>query len=215
MRRVGRSFSVVKLLAGSCRLLANAFKPPEIRRGPDQHQAGIASFGETKETDPSGIDHRSVRPVAQPEFEQTNHIHRTRRVDGQVVALRGVVAVVAGMVDGGDDKAGIGQRLCGVMMCAEPGASAVRENNQRQFCPCDGTILYAHQAEIGGHRERAERHNFWLCGAWIPDRACQAGIGIEKLNPCGVGGRGQTTQGQGISTNLFQYQISPQCSQWN
>ena len=43
MRRVGRSFSVVKLLAISGLLLAKLCNPPEIRGDSNQHQAGITS----------------------------------------------------------------------------------------------------------------------------------------------------------------------------
>src|SRR4051794_30769376 len=125
LRRAGRSFSVLQLPTGSRPILAEAGEPAEIRRSPNQHQAGIASLGKTEEADPSRIDHRFVLPTVQHEVQQTNHVHRTRRPDGEVVGLRGVVAVVAWMVDGGDDKAGIGQRLCGVMMCAEPPGATV------------------------------------------------------------------------------------------
>src|SRR3954468_19409506 len=98
LRRAGRSFSVLQLPTGSRPILAEAGEPAEIRRSPNQHQAGIASLGKTEEADPSRIDHRFVLPTVQHEVQQTNHVHRTRRPDGEVVGLRGVVAVVAWMV---------------------------------------------------------------------------------------------------------------------
>ena len=68
------------------------------------------------------------------------------------------------------------------MMSAEPPAATVRDNDQRQLRPGDGTILHAHQPKIFRHREVAERDMFRLPGARIPDGACQAWIGIEKLD---------------------------------
>ncbi len=76
------------------------------------------------------------------------------------------------MINGRDDKAGISQRLCSVIMPAEPPAPTVGENNQRQLGPCGGTILYARQPNIGGRRKITERYIFQLPCAWIPDGAC-------------------------------------------
>jgi len=47
------------------------------------------------------------------------------------------------MIDGCDYKASVGQRLCSVIVTAEPTAPTVRENNKRQLRPNNGTILYA------------------------------------------------------------------------
>jgi hypothetical protein len=119
------------------------------------------------------------------------------------------------MIDRGDDKAGIGQRLCRVMICAEPPGATVGENNQRQLCSRDGTILHANQAEIGGHRQLAQRDVLRLAFAWIPDGACQAWIGIVKLDTRRVRGRVQTAQEADKSQKRPEQQSSHQSSEWN
>ena len=96
--------------------------------------------------------------------------------NGEAVSLRGVVAVVAGMIDGCDDKAGFGQRLRGVVVAAKPTAPTVRNQDERKLRPYDGTILDAWQRYIDGRRQFAERYIFRLACAWIPNRAGQTGI---------------------------------------
>src|SRR5258708_29499180 len=113
------------------------------------------------------------------------------------------------MVDGGHDKAGVGQCFLDVIMPAEPTASAVRDNDQRQLCARDRTVLHALKRIDKLHRKTAERHTLWLSGAWIPNGACQAGVGIEKLNACGPHGRAQTTEYDSLSPIRLEYQISP------
>ena len=157
-----------------------------------------------EEADFGGIDGRSVLPATQHEIEQADHIRRTLRQDGQAVALGGVVAVVAGMIDSCYDKASVCQRLCSVIVTAEPTASTVRENNKRQLRPWNGTILYTRQLNIDGRRKFAERYIFRFAYAWIPNSASQVGTGIEKLYACCVGRRSQKTQCQGISKILIE-----------
>jgi hypothetical protein len=70
----------------------------------------------------------------------------------------------------------------------EPSATTVGENNQRQLRSFEGTILHACQLNSGGRREIAERYIFRFPCAWILDSARQDGIGIEKLDACGLDG---------------------------
>src|SRR5690242_12461218 len=98
------------------------------------------------------------------------------------------------MIDCGDDEAGIRERRCRVMMAAEPAGVAVRENDQRQLCACDGTILHADQTVIDGHSQIAEIDMFRLALARIPDGARQAWTVVEKLDARSVGGRGKATE---------------------
>src|SRR5260370_2555135 len=114
------------------------------------------------------------------------------------------------MIDSGDDKAGISHRLCSVMTCAEPPGATVGENNQRQLCPRDGTILHTHQAKIGGHRQGAERYMFRLPCAWIPDSTCQAWVRSEKLDAGGLRGKAQARQNDGVSPIRLAHQSGPQ-----
>lgn len=103
------------------------------------------------------------------------------------------------MIDGSDDKAGVGQRLHCVMVLAEPPAPAVRDDHQRQLFPRDRTILDALEAEVGADRKIAERHMRGLHRARIPDRARQRRIGLEQLNAGGVSGRAKTAECDGES----------------
>lgn len=89
--------------------------------------------------------------------------------------------------------------LRGVVMLAEPAAAAVREDHQRELRPRDGTILHALQVEISTDRKPAQRYVRRLCCARIPDRACECGIGLEKLNARGLRRRAKTAQNDGES----------------
>ena len=53
------------------------------------------------------------------------------------------LCLIAWMINGCDDEAGIGQRLCSVMMHGEPPAPTVGEDNQRQLLPSHGTVFHA------------------------------------------------------------------------
>lgn len=75
------------------------------------------------------------------------------------------------MIDGSDDEAGIGQRRRRVMVLAEPAASPVRKDDQRQLCAGDETILRALQVEIDTGRKTAKRDMCRLRRAGILDRA--------------------------------------------
>jgi hypothetical protein len=119
------------------------------------------------------------------------------------------------MVDGGDDKARVGQRFLNVMVRPEPTATAVRDNDQRQLCPGDRTVLHGLKWIDKGHRKTAERYIFRLPCAWIPNGACQIWIGIEKLNAGRPRGRAQTTQDEGKSPTRLAHQRSPQFGKSN
>ncbi|WP_456622235.1 MULTISPECIES: hypothetical protein [unclassified Bradyrhizobium] len=113
------------------------------------------------------------------------------------------------MIDGGDDETGIGQRLHGVVLLDERPAPAVRDNDQRQLCAGDRTILHALQVEIGTDRKTAQRHMCRLRRAWIPDRARQGGIGFEKLNARGLRRRAKTRERDGESQKRAAQRKSP------
>jgi len=49
---------------------------------------------------------------------------------------------IARMIDGSDDKAGIGERLGRIVMADQGAASAVRDNNERQLVATGRTILH-------------------------------------------------------------------------
>jgi hypothetical protein len=92
----------------------------EIETGSSEHQPCEPALRKAEEPNLGRIDHVAVFPTFQHKIDQANHIGRSGGPNRQTVALRGIVAVVARMTDGRDDKAGIGQRLCGVMMDTEP-----------------------------------------------------------------------------------------------
>jgi hypothetical protein len=58
-------------------------------------------------------------------------------------------------------KLRIGERLLGVMVRAEPRAPSVREDDERELCARDGTILHAFQVEIGADRIVASMQDDW------------------------------------------------------
>ena len=94
---------------------------------------------------------------------------------------------VTGMIDRRDDEAGVGQRFRRIVMLAEESAPAVRKDDERKLCACNGTVLRALQAKIRADRKTAKRHMRRLRGARIPDRARQRRIELEKLNACCLG----------------------------
>src|SRR5712691_4272388 len=69
------------------------------------------------------------------------------------------------MRDGGDDKAGIGQRLGRIVKVPEGAATAVRDDDERQRVAADRTILYP------GHGDVAEVDLSRRFGAGIPHRS--------------------------------------------
>lgn len=103
------------------------------------------------------------------------------------------------MIDGRDDEAGIGQRLRGVVMLAEPAAPTVRKDDEGAFRAYGGTVLRPLQVEIRTDRKAAQRHMRRLRCARIPDRACERGIGLEKLNARGMRRRDETAENNGES----------------
>lgn len=123
-----------------------------IGSGAHQHEAGRPAERETHKADPRRINHRPVLPAVQQKIEQAHDVGRTRSPDRQRIAPRGVADRIAGMIDGGDNEAGIGQRLRRVVLLAEKSTPSVRVDDERQLCARDGTILRAFQAEIGGDR---------------------------------------------------------------
>ena len=68
---------------------------------------------------------------------------RARGCRSEKLTRKRVFAVIAWMINGCDDEAGIGQRLCSVMMHGEPPAPTVGEDNQRQLLPSHGTVFHA------------------------------------------------------------------------
>ena len=208
MRQAGKNSTIAKLFANARLLLAKGCQPSRIQRGSRQHQSGIAAQREAEEAYPGGIDRSSVLPVVQHEIEQANHVGGARYPDGKSVSPGRIVGGIAGMIDRRDDKAGIPQRLCGVVMLAEPTATAVGKDNQRQFCSGEGTIFDAHQAKISDHCQIAERYFFRLAGAGIPDGACQSRR-IQQLHARGVGGRSHATEDDGASPKHSAQQDSP------
>src|SRR4051812_39778492 len=77
------------------------------------------------------------------------------------------------------------------MVPAEPSDITVGDDDQRQLCPSDGTILHTGETIVNADPEVAKIHIFRFGLAWIPDRARQVSAMVEKLNTSGVGGGSQ------------------------
>jgi hypothetical protein len=75
------------------------------------------------------------------------------------------------MVDRGDDKAGLGQRLDRIVMADKVAASAVRDDNERQLVVLDRTILCADDRDAEPGRDLAEVDFARRLGARIPHRS--------------------------------------------
>src|SRR5208282_2120860 len=71
------------------------------------------------------------------------------------------------MIDGSDDKAGIGERLGRIVMADEGAAPAVRDNDERQLVAADRTILNT------GHGYVAKVDLARRLGAGRPDRSLE------------------------------------------
>jgi hypothetical protein len=115
------------------------------------------------------------------------------------------------MTNGRDDKAGVGQRLCSVMMETEPAALTVGEHHQRELHASDRTIPHAFKGIGKGHSEAAKRHILRLSCTWIPNSARER-WSFEQLDASAPRGICQTTKCQGTSKIVLEYQSRPQNS---
>jgi hypothetical protein len=109
---------------------------------------------------------------------------------------------IAGMIDGGDDKAGVGQRLGRIVKVDEVAAVAVRDDDQRQPVAADRTILYPGQGDL------AEVDLARRLGAGIPHRPreCRTvGVGghLDEAETGSLGERRRQTEGQGDRDEEF------------
>jgi hypothetical protein len=149
-------------------------RPPAITR------TGIGAARKAKKTDALAVELRGLGPGVEHEIRQAPDIGGTVEQDRQSVAATAIRRVVAGMVDGGHDKARIGQHRGRVAMGAKPAARAVREDDERQPFARDRTVL------DGGDRGKAELYFLRWCRTGRPHRARKrgtAGIGRNVDEP--------------------------------
>jgi hypothetical protein len=98
------------------------------------------------------------------------------------VEVRQIECVVAGVIDRNNDEAGVGERLCEIVISEERPAAPVRHDDEWQIFAADGTVLRGRQFERPDHHDAggrlAKRPDAapYLC----PVAACRD---IKKLKP--------------------------------
>lgn len=107
------------------------------------------------------------RPWAKHEVDHPLDVGRSLDIDRELINTAPVHRIVAGVVDGNDDKAAIRQGLGRVTMTKEGTAPAMGEDHQRQLLARNRAILY------DGHDERAKLHFACWLSARIPDPSLQ------------------------------------------
>jgi hypothetical protein len=110
-----REFLAANLLAWEWQSLAFCGEHSPIRIGADQHETGVAAKREAEEPDTLGIDPGCCRRDVEHGIDQALAVGRPldgfHQTDG--------AGPVARVRDGGDDKAGVGERLGQIVMGEE------------------------------------------------------------------------------------------------
>jgi hypothetical protein len=75
-------------------------------------------------------------------FGQALDVGRPLDEHRQIAGMAHVGSGMAGMIDGGDDEAGIGERLGHIVMADEIAACAMRDDDERQLVAADRTVFY-------------------------------------------------------------------------
>src|ERR1700757_4000837 len=106
--RLRGEFFAVDLLSDMARgLLAYGGSESPIRIGADEYQTCVAAARKTKETDAAGIYAGRGRRCADHKINEPFYVVRTLDENRQIVGTANIGGRVAGMIDGGRDKAGI------------------------------------------------------------------------------------------------------------
>lgn len=86
------------------------------------------------------------------------------------------------------------------MVTAEPPDISVRNDDQRELCPGDGTILHTDKTIVDADPKVAELRIFRFGLAWIPDRARQVRAMVEKLDASGFRRKKPSKEAQQLET---------------
>jgi hypothetical protein len=137
-----RELLVAELLADmERRSLAPSDGVDPIRIGPDQNQPRITTSREPEEADAFRIDLGSGGRRAHHEVNEPFDISRAFDRHGEIAGTAHIGDGIARMTDGGDDEAGVGEGLGGVVMADEVAAPTMRDDDQRQLIAGDRAVL--------------------------------------------------------------------------